>query len=289
MHFSMSWPSMVTRWSTVTSRSTGPVLTASTWTGRNDGSRPGVKYSPGNFSRGAVSCSKRTTTVFGWTVTMRSSGCGSPVSFMPSAGSSTRPVSGSPRAVGGCRSETTTRPNSEVHNLPTTYAPFTMYPVSRSCISTPVTGRRESVLCCGTEHHVQSLGQLSAAAGMLCCVVAAKSPFGRLVLMSGPESLLADRAVASLLKSMRSESPDVEISEIEAAGLDRGKLAEITSPSLFSSRRAAVINDLENLAPELDVELVNLAAAQIPDLALIVVHRGVQKGSGQKGSGQKGR
>jgi DNA polymerase III subunit delta len=144
-------------------------------------------------------------------------------------------------------------------------------------------------LCCGTEHHVQSLGQLSAAAGMLCCVVAAKSPFGRLVLMSGPESLLADRAVASLLKSMRSESPDVEISEIEAAGLDRGKLAEITSPSLFSSRRAAVINDLENLAPELDVELVNLAAAQIPDLALIVVHRGVQKGSGQKGSGQKGR
>jgi DNA polymerase-3 subunit delta len=120
---------------------------------------------------------------------------------------------------------------------------------------------------------------------MLCCVVATKSPFGRLVLVSGPESLLADRAVASLLKSMRSESPDVEISEIEAAGLDRGKLAEITSPSLFSSRRAAVINDLENLAPELDVELVNLAAAQIPDLALIVVHRGAQKGSGQKGRG----
>jgi DNA polymerase III subunit delta len=115
---------------------------------------------------------------------------------------------------------------------------------------------------------------------MLCCVVAAKSPFGRLALVSGPESLLADRAVASLLKSMRSESPDVEISEIEAAGLDRGKLAEITSPSLFSSRRAAVINDLENLAPELDVELVNLAAAQIPDLALIVVHRGGQKGKG---------
>ena len=120
---------------------------------------------------------------------------------------------------------------------------------------------------------------------MLCCVVAARSPFGRLVLVSGPESLLADRAVASLLKSMRSESPDVEISEIEAAGLDRGKLAEITSPSLFSSRRAAVINDLENLPLELDAELVNLAAAQIPDLALIVVHRGGQKGSGQKGRG----
>jgi DNA polymerase-3 subunit delta len=118
---------------------------------------------------------------------------------------------------------------------------------------------------------------------MLCCVVAAKSPFGRLVLVSGPESLLADRVVASLLKSMRSESPDVEISEIEAAGLDVGKLTEITGPSLFSSRRAAVINDLENLAPELDVELLNLAAAQITDLAVILVHRGGQKGKGLLG------
>jgi DNA polymerase-3 subunit delta len=118
---------------------------------------------------------------------------------------------------------------------------------------------------------------------MLCCVVAAKSPFGRLVLVSGPESLLADRAVASLLKSMRSESPDVEISEIEAAGLDVGKLTEITGPSLFSSRRAAVINDLENLAPELDVELLNLAAAQITDLAVILIHRGGHKGRGLLG------
>src|SRR4029450_11399463 len=56
------------------------------------------------------------------------------------------------------------------------------------------------------------------------------------------------------------------------------KLAEITSPSLFSSRRAAGIHDLENLPPELDAELVNLAAAQISDLSVIAVHRGVPKG-----------
>jgi hypothetical protein len=72
----------------------------------------------------------------------------------------------------------------------------------------------------------------------------------------------------------------VEISEIEAARLDAGKLAEITSPSLFSSRRAAVVNDLETLAPELDAELVNLAAAQISDLAVIGVHSGGPKGKG---------
>jgi DNA polymerase-3 subunit delta len=147
-------------------------------------------------------------------------------------------------------------------------------------------------LCCETEHRPFLFAQyrfsqldldsatVSAGAGMLCCVAAAQSPFGRLVLVSGPEALLSDRAVDALRHRMRSESPDVEISEIEAARLDAGKLAEITSPSLFSSRRAAVINDLETLAPELDAELVNLAAAQISDLAVIGVHSGGPKGKG---------
>jgi DNA polymerase III subunit delta len=91
---------------------------------------------------------------------------------------------------------------------------------------------------------------------------------------------LADRAVEALCHQMRSEAPDVEVSEIEAARLDPGKLAEITSPSLFSSRRAAVITELEDLAPELGVDLVNLAEEQLPDLAVITVHRGGQKGKG---------
>ena len=92
---------------------------------------------------------------------------------------------------------------------------------------------------------------------MLCSVAASKSPFGRLVLVSGPEALFADRAVEVLRQQMRAEAPAVEISEIEAVRLDSGKLAEITSPSLFSSQRAAVITELENLAPELDADLVN--------------------------------
>ena len=60
-------------------------------------------------------------------------------------------------------------------------------------------------------------------------------------------------------------------------------------PSLFSSHRAAVITELENLAPELDAELINLAAAQLPDLAVIVVHRGVPKGRGAPREAEIGR
>src|SRR5688500_16700801 len=113
---------------------------------------------------------------------------------------------------------------------------------------------------------------------MLRCVSAPTSVFGRLVLISGPEALFADRAVEALFLRLRSETTDVAVSEIEAARLDSGKLAEITSPSLFSNRRAAVITGLEDLMSELDVDLLNLAAEQLPDLAVITVHRGGPKG-----------
>ena len=120
----------------------------------------------------------------------------------------------------------------------------------------------------------------SVVAGMLRSVAAPRAGFGWLVLISGPEALFADRAVEALCHQMRSEAPDVEVSEIEAARLDSGKLAEITSPSLFSNQRAAVITGLEDLAPELEVDLVNLAIEQQPDLAVITVHRGGPKGKG---------
>ena len=50
-----------------------------------------------------------------------------------------------------------------------------------------------------------------------------------------------------------------------------------------------MITELEDLAPELDVDLVNLAAEQLPDLAIITVHRGGQKGKGSLESQVRGR
>ncbi len=115
---------------------------------------------------------------------------------------------------------------------------------------------------------------------MLCSVVAKKSVFGRVVLVSGPEGLLADRAVDDLLGQVRSEEPQAEVTEVEAVRLDGPRLAEITSASLFSTRRAAVITDLANLDPELHPDLLSIARAKTEDLALIVVHGGGQKGKG---------
>ena len=88
----------------------------------------------------------------------------------------------------------------------------------------------------------------------LAAVAAQKSPFGRMTLISGPEALLADRAVSG------HPPPDPGRGAGRRAQRDRGgaarraKLAEITSASLFSTQRAAVITNAAELPTELYAE-----------------------------------
>lgn len=104
------------------------------------------------------------------------------------------------------------------------------------------------------------------------------SPYGAVVLVTGPESLLADRAVTAVLDRARAEDRELEVSEVEAGDLDPGTLTEITGGSLFATRRAAVIRNLANLPAELADAVVALATDPDPDIALVLVHQGGVKG-----------
>ncbi len=106
------------------------------------------------------------------------------------------------------------------------------------------------------------------------------SVFGRTVLVSGPEALLADRAVGELRRRVMAEAPEADISEVESARLDPARLVEMTSPSLFAARRAVIITDAANLPAEFTPDVVAVAAARMPDLAFVVVHGGGVKGKG---------
>lgn len=106
------------------------------------------------------------------------------------------------------------------------------------------------------------------------------SPFGRVTLVTGPETLLADRAVAGLLEQVRVASPEAEITQVEADRLDAGRFAEMTSASLFAVRRTAVVTDLANLPAALAEDVLALAREPLDDLALVLVHGGGQKGKG---------
>lgn len=104
--------------------------------------------------------------------------------------------------------------------------------------------------------------------------------FAHTVLISGPEGLLADRAVAERIAAARAEDVEVEVSETDAGQLDRGVLAEITSPSLFATRRVGVVRDLGSLPADLHDDLTRLAADPGDELGLVLVHPGGNKGKG---------
>ncbi len=101
-----------------------------------------------------------------------------------------------------------------------------------------------------------------------------------MTLICGPEGLLADRAVSTLIGQIQAEAPDAELNEIEAVRLDEPKLAEITSASLFSTQRAAVITNTAELPSELYDSLIALAADPQSDLAVLVVHGGGSRAKG---------
>lgn len=104
--------------------------------------------------------------------------------------------------------------------------------------------------------------------------VAKQSPFGRVVLISGPETLLAERAVTEVLDRVRAEAPGAEVAEVVAGVLDGQRLAEITGASLFSTRRAAVITDVGALPADLVEPVARLVEAPDAELALVLVHGG---------------
>ncbi|WP_460767372.1 DNA polymerase III subunit delta [Mariniluteicoccus flavus] len=109
---------------------------------------------------------------------------------------------------------------------------------------------------------------------------AQRSPFGRVVLVSGPEGLLADRAVESLVAAARKEDASAEVSDIEAIRLDAGALASMTGGSLFATRAVAIIRDLANLPAELTDTVAAMAQDPFEEVALILVHGGGNKGKG---------
>lgn len=116
---------------------------------------------------------------------------------------------------------------------------------------------------------------------MLCGVAAAaRSPFGRVVLVAGPESLLADRAVEALVAAALTETPDAEVSDVEAGRLDYARLAELTGGSLFATRQVAVLRDLAQLPDDLHAAVLALATDPVSDAAVVLVHGGGNKGKG---------
>jgi len=99
-----------------------------------------------------------------------------------------------------------------------------------------------------------------------------------LVLIRGPEQVLAERALAQTLDALRLTAPDLEVVRLYAAAYEGGQLTLEASPSLFGGAKAIVVRDLDEGGDELQLDVLAYVAAPQPDMTLIVLHKGGVRG-----------
>ena len=109
--------------------------------------------------------------------------------------------------------------------------------------------------------------------------VAVASRVPRYVLVSGPESVLAERALSSTVEDLRVSQPDLEVITMYAGSYEAGELAVHASPSLFGGATCLVVHDLDEAPDELQTDLLTyLRGEPDPDVTLVVLHKSGQRG-----------
>jgi DNA polymerase-3 subunit delta len=99
-------------------------------------------------------------------------------------------------------------------------------------------------------------------------------------LVTGPEDLLAERAVSAVQSAARASDPAVQVVEVRAESYQRGDLAVHTSPSLFGEAKLVVVRGLEDASDDLVADARALVAAPEPDVVLVLRHRTGTRGKG---------
>ncbi len=100
------------------------------------------------------------------------------------------------------------------------------------------------------------------------------------VLVLGPEDLLAERAVDAIVTASRASTPGADVERVDAAEYTPGMLAVLTSPSLFSEAKVVVVTGLERASDELLADAAAYVAQPLDDVVVVLRHAGGQRGKG---------
>jgi len=101
-----------------------------------------------------------------------------------------------------------------------------------------------------------------------------------MVLLVGPEEVLAQRATADVTAAARAADPELSIERVPASGYESGTLALMSSPSLFGGGTLIRIEGLEAAPDALVQDLTAYARAPVGDVCLILRHAGGTRGRG---------
>ncbi|MCI1206785.1 MAG: DNA polymerase III subunit delta [Microbacteriaceae bacterium] len=94
-----------------------------------------------------------------------------------------------------------------------------------------------------------------------------------LVLLSGPEDVIARSALARVRAVCRTSNPSLEINELDASTYRSGTLLTMASPSLFAEPRLLVIEHGETMNDAFLTDAVAYASDPQPDAVVVLRHR----------------
>ena len=106
------------------------------------------------------------------------------------------------------------------------------------------------------------------------------SSYSRTVLVHGPESILAERAIFRLITAAKAERNDAEIHKVGPKDLADGRFLELAGGSLLASDTILVVEDAQNLSAELVPQIVQVATENPDNLSLVIQHDGSVKNKG---------
>ncbi len=98
------------------------------------------------------------------------------------------------------------------------------------------------------------------------------------VLVSGTEEVLADRAIRMLRDLLRTEDPSLELSDIEADQYAPGELLTVASPSLFGEPRFIRVTGVEKCTDAFITEALDYFANPASDAYVVLRHAGGVRG-----------
>ena len=99
-----------------------------------------------------------------------------------------------------------------------------------------------------------------------------------IVLVSGTETFLADRAIRQLRDILKAEDPSIEVSDLEADQYAPGQLMTVASPSLFGEPRLIRATNVEKCTDAFMAEVISYLEHPADDTYLVLRHGGGVRG-----------
>ena len=100
----------------------------------------------------------------------------------------------------------------------------------------------------------------------------------RVVLVSGTEDFLAERAIRMLREILKAEDPSLEISDLEADAYGPGELITLASPSLFGEPRMIRVSGVEKCTDAFITETLRYLESPADDTYVVLRHAGGVRG-----------